>query len=77
MSVGEASSSTPHRRETTKDFSTTAPSSTPPLLKKYKASKECKEWVKNINMCIETCKNVEECYQKCNIFIYCNNKEIK
>lgn len=42
-----------------------------------RVSKECIEWVKNINNCIEKCKSVDECYQKCNISIYCNNNERK
>lgn len=45
-------------------------SSTP---KKYKVSKECIEWVKNIHKCIETCHTQEECYQKCNFYLVCKN----
>lgn len=43
--------------------------------KKCKVSKECKEWVKNINKCIETCKTNDECYKICDINIFCNNKK--
>lgn len=44
-----------------------------PARRKLHVSKECVEWVKNINACLEKCHTFEECDKKCNIYKICSN----